>query len=231
MFLAGAPGASRTFIAVPAGAMARGIVLAGCPAQGLIANFCSHSLGFLSTDSFKAELSVPVAPAGGYTGIAATLSWSHPLAFGEATPAGQCDSATTVSSELSVSLTCLFAEHGEFAGSLVSIAMTCDEETNNTVLEVDSASFTGTGPDLGPPTLISSTVSCFGPQSSRGLTGPRGDADCSSDVSSIDAALVLQFDAGLLSRNDCLLAADVNRDGAIDSRDALLILQDVAGLL
>ena len=50
-------------------------------------------------------------------------------------------------------------------------------------------------------------------------------------MSSIDAALVLQHEAGLLETLDCLAGADVNFDGNIDSRDALLILQDVAGLL
>ena len=58
-----------------------------------------------------------------------------------------------------------------------------------------------------------------------------GDANCSGDVSSIDAAIVLQFGAGLTGSLPCLAAADVNASGAVDAIDAALILQFVAGLL
>ncbi|MCH7580260.1 MAG: hypothetical protein IIB22_08460 [Chloroflexi bacterium] len=60
---------------------------------------------------------------------------------------------------------------------------------------------------------------------------PAGDADCSGEVTSIDAALVLQFDASLLKALPCAEAADADGDGAITSRDAALILQHSAGLL
>ena len=58
-----------------------------------------------------------------------------------------------------------------------------------------------------------------------------GDVDCNSDVNSIDAALVLQFDAGLIATLPCLPAGDVNGDSEINSIDAALILQFTAGLL
>ena len=68
---------------------------------------------------------------------------------------------------------------------------------------------------------------------------PAGDADCNGSVDSIDAALVLQYDAGLLSAApgaaaavlSCPRAADVNHDRSVNSIDAALILQYVAGLL
>lgn len=62
---------------------------------------------------------------------------------------------------------------------------------------------------------------------------PPGDADCSGTVTSVDAALVLQFDAGLIDilTFTCLLVAGVNEDGAVNSVDASLILQFVAGLI
>jgi hypothetical protein len=59
----------------------------------------------------------------------------------------------------------------------------------------------------------------------------RGDADCSGLVTAIDAALVLQFGAGMLSRVACEQAADANRDGHVNAVDAALILQFGAGLL
>ena len=60
---------------------------------------------------------------------------------------------------------------------------------------------------------------------------PVGDANCSDEVDSIDAALILQLNAGLLDDLACEGSADVNGDGRVDSIDALLVLQFVAGLL
>ena len=62
-------------------------------------------------------------------------------------------------------------------------------------------------------------------------TPPLGDANCDGTVASTDAALVLQFSAGLLDALLCRDAADVNGDSSITSVDALLILQFDAGLL
>ena len=55
--------------------------------------------------------------------------------------------------------------------------------------------------------------------------------NCDGTVSSIDAALVLQFVAGLLSALGCEDAADASGDGSVNSIDAALILQYSAGLL
>ena len=61
--------------------------------------------------------------------------------------------------------------------------------------------------------------------------GPPGDVDCSSAVTSIDAALILQFIVGLTDSLPCETLADVNFNGSVDAIDATLILQFVAGLL
>jgi glucose/arabinose dehydrogenase len=61
--------------------------------------------------------------------------------------------------------------------------------------------------------------------------GPTGDADCSGDTDSIDAAIVLQLTAGLIASVGCPELADVDGDGDIDAIDAAIILQIVAGLL
>jgi hypothetical protein len=58
-----------------------------------------------------------------------------------------------------------------------------------------------------------------------------GDADCVTGANAIDAAIVLQYGAGLLPTLACPEAADVNGNAVIDSRDAALILQFSAGLL
>ena len=62
-------------------------------------------------------------------------------------------------------------------------------------------------------------------------TAPVGDADCSGDVTSIDAALVLQLTAGLLTSLSCEEFADADGDGELTSIDSALILQHVAGLI
>jgi len=56
-----------------------------------------------------------------------------------------------------------------------------------------------------------------------------GDVNCSGDVTSIDAVLVLQFSASLLGELECQDEADTNVDGSVDAIDATLILQLVAG--
>jgi hypothetical protein len=58
-----------------------------------------------------------------------------------------------------------------------------------------------------------------------------GDADCSGAVDSIDAALVLQLTAGLITGLPCEDEADVNGDGAVNALDAALILQYAAGFI
>lgn len=57
-----------------------------------------------------------------------------------------------------------------------------------------------------------------------------GDANCDGSGDSVDAALVLQFDAGLLTSLACEAAADVDGNNTINSVDAALVLQTIAGL-
>jgi len=58
-----------------------------------------------------------------------------------------------------------------------------------------------------------------------------GDVNCDGDVSSLDAALVLQYAAAIIDALPCPEAADVDGDGDIDAIDSLLILQYVAGII
>ena len=57
-----------------------------------------------------------------------------------------------------------------------------------------------------------------------------GDVDCTGGATSLDAALVLQFNARLIDTLPCPNEGDVNGDGSIGPRDAALILQISAGL-
>ena len=60
---------------------------------------------------------------------------------------------------------------------------------------------------------------------------PGGDVKCSGETDSIDAALVLQLEAGLIEGLACGDQADVNQDGVTNSVDAVIILQFIAGLI
>jgi plastocyanin len=64
-----------------------------------------------------------------------------------------------------------------------------------------------------------------------GQGGLVGDVNCGGNVDAIDAALILQYSAGLINSLPCEENADVNGSGAIDSIDAALVLQFTAGLL
>lgn len=59
----------------------------------------------------------------------------------------------------------------------------------------------------------------------------RGDVNCNGRVDSVDAALILQYDAGLVHSLPCAGNADANRDDRINAIDSALVLQVVAGLL
>ena len=57
-----------------------------------------------------------------------------------------------------------------------------------------------------------------------------GDVNCDGAVTSVDAALILQLEAGLIAALPCPANGDLSGDGSVDSIDAALILQFTAGL-
>lgn len=66
---------------------------------------------------------------------------------------------------------------------------------------------------------------------SDGKARPAGDADGNGVVNSIDAILVLRYDAAeVMLVGKAAAAADFNADGSVNSQDAILILQRDAGI-
>ena len=70
-------------------------------------------------------------------------------------------------------------------------------------------------------------IYCFEKQEEKLL----GDADCSGEVTSLDASWILQYSAGLVEQVPCPELADVNGDGHVDAVDSTIVLQKVAGLI
>lgn len=97
-------------------------------------------------------------------------------------------------------------------------------------LTVDAVSL---GDVLGnsiPGQGVSGEVNINGP-SCGGPGNLAGDANCNGSVNAIDAALILQINAGLIGPPSCSGNSDVDGNGRIDAIDAALVLQFTAGLI
>jgi subtilisin family serine protease len=89
------------------------------------------------------------------------------------------------------------------------------------------ASATSAGCTAGGPTATATAIATRTPTPARLY----GDANCDGDVSSVDAAVILQLVAGIIGSLNCPQNADVDRDGSVTAVDAAIILQYVAGLI
>jgi hypothetical protein len=69
--------------------------------------------------------------------------------------------------------------------------------------------------------------------SCAGLTvvAVQGDVNCDGRKNSVDAALMLQYDSGLIESFSCPDDADMNGDGAVNALDAAVLLMLEAGLI
>ena len=99
--------------------------------------------------------------------------------------------------------------------------------TPGTVLELPKPAPTATD----TPTATDSPIATATPTSTPTPVIEPGDVNGDGDISAIDAALILQFDAGLLDSLPYPGSADVSGDGNVNSIDAALVLQFTAGLV
>jgi hypothetical protein len=98
---------------------------------------------------------------------------------------------------------------------------------------VESGSITCLGPATATytPTNMPTYTPTSTPTPTPTPQGVVGDVNCDGQTNSIDAALVLQYSAGLIDLLLCPQNGDVNHSGGINAIDAALILQYTAGLI
>jgi len=118
---------------------------------------------------------------------------------------------------------------GGYVGNtdLASISFRCiaEGQTTLTLNVLVLADATAGSPQPISASVQNGTITC-----SASSPVP-GDVNCSGTVTAVDAALILQYDAGLFSPLACPENADVNHDGHVNPIDAALILQFDAGLI
>ena len=144
-------------------------------------------------------------------------------------PAGLCNADFTESAVRTIGATAGGLE-GDL--TLVSITFQC-LDVGTTALAVNATEVADA--TIGDPQDIDVEVEhgSVGCVSSAPPPPPSelGDVNCDGRVNSVDAALILQYDARRISSLDCPQNADMNDDGRINSVDAAIILQIEAGIL
>lgn len=115
-----------------------------------------------------------------------------------------------------------------------TLAATATETPTSTVVATPTNT---TGPTATPtnttilPTATRTATRTATPVTPVTPKPPLGDVNGDGNVNSVDSALILQLEAGLIHTLPFMNNADVNEDGHVNSVDASLILQFEAGLI
>jgi hypothetical protein len=212
-----------TFFAVPGGSDEAGVLAVDCSdAPGIQQGTCGYGVG----DSFTVQVNIVLPPDGGYSGFHVQLAWDRGVLSATSKGILDCGNSSISVGSDHASADCSYGETRTGEPAIVDATLTCDEPGQAT-LDLSGTTLTDGDGQPVTPILINSGIFCEpGQHGGPGL----GDASCNGTTNSIDAALVLQYDAGLLPGDDCLLGADLNFDDRVNSIDASIILQCSAGL-
>ena len=223
-----------------------GIVAIDCDSttEG-IQDSCVYDTG----DTFLVQIHIVEAPPDGYTGFELHISWTVPqLAYRPSeefedefleqrcSTTGRTNVWVRWRPRPEVVYICLNPPGSDIRlseGVPIEVEITCWAEGTGTLSPAPEhhpsllwIRDTGIAPiHQFRPLASDASVTC------RPKSGQLGDIDCSGFVDSIDASLLLQFNAGLLEQLTCDYKGDMTQNGRLDSRDALLILQFDAGLI
>ena len=145
-----------------------------------------------------------------------------------------------------------------YVGNIVDLSFTCSSGPSSTLVRLlplgdPFAGSSGTKFVLGTSEAIAAkvsdlTINCVIPPTatptSTATSEPAntpttvptfsslvGDVNCDGTVNPLDAALILQVSAGLITTLPCPDGGDINDDGVTNPLDATLVLQFSAGLL
>ena len=94
-----------------------------------------------------------------------------------------------------------------------------------------TATKTATATSTPTPTHTPTPTSTATPTLTPGVSSAPGDVNCDGSVDPVDAVLILQLAARLITGLECPDSGDVNRDDSTDALDAALVLQFSAQLI
>jgi hypothetical protein len=216
-------GGYSPFVAVPSGRLAAGIV--GIDCSDFEPGMQPYCIGFLG-ETATLSIHVAAAPADAHDRLTAALTLPEFLGYDvESVSAPGCESLEVLTGSGETSLRCVGVSAG---GAVVTLPLTCSDYGDGNIGLI--ATFALGEAALPAPASIDAEVHCY----RGGGGGPEsgvGDANCDGWTNSIDAALVLQLNAGLIDSLPCYEYADTDSDGEATSLDAAVILQIEAGYI
>ena len=228
--------------AFPAGTSHGGALTATCTTESGYTDYCYAEPG----ETMTAVVALILPPSEGYDGFEVTLDIPGQVSYlpaeDPATEVPACDGAQRTIGDETVTFTCASGQAVDAITRLVEITLQCSEDPAYVFMSLGidpyDSFFTQSG--VQRPLLLaqSAPVECGGAFPNPGpvpYLPPEAflaaDVNCDGRPDSIDAALVLQQDAGLLATLPCGVSGDASMDGLTNSIDASVILQMSAGLV